>query len=485
VPSQESDLIALIGRLASSRVVCVGDLMLDAYVEGTVERVSPEAPVPVLAVRREGTMPGGAGNVAMNLAALGVGADVVGVVGDDPDGERLQGLLGSSGRLVASGHRRTTLKTRYLAAGQQLLRADRDDTAALSDGEIVAIADAAGQALDGAGALILSDYGKGVVCQPVIDAVLKAAGERGVPVVVDPKGTDFARYRGADVVTPNRAELSAASGQAVDDDDSAVKAARAIIDRCGIGAVLATRGEKGMTLVTPTAVHHLPAQAREVFDVVGAGDTVVAVFAAGLGAGAPLERAAELANIAAGLVVAKVGTAVTRPEELFTALQDSTLHSLEAKILPRASLIDRAEAWRRKGMRVGFTNGCFDILHPGHVSLLAQARAGGDRLIVGLNSDASVARLKGPDRPIQPQTSRAVVLASLSSVDAIVIFDEDTPLDLITTLRPDVLVKGADYSLDQVVGAAEMASWGGEVLLADIVDGHSTSATISRMNRRA
>lgn len=485
MPSQESDLIALIGRLASSRVVCVGDLMLDAYVEGTVERVSPEAPVPVLAVRREGTMPGGAGNVAMNLAALGVGADVVGVVGDDPDGERLQGLLGSSGRLVASGHRRTTLKTRYLAAGQQLLRADRDDTAALSDGEIVAIADAAGQALDGAGALILSDYGKGVVCQPVIDAVLKAAGERGVPVVVDPKGTDFARYRGADVVTPNRAELSAASGQAVDDDDSAVKAARAIIDRCGIGAVLATRGEKGMTLVTPTAVHHLPAQAREVFDVVGAGDTVVAVFAAGLGAGAPLERAAELANIAAGLVVAKVGTAVTRPEELFTALQDSTLHSLEAKILPRASLIDRAEAWRRKGMRVGFTNGCFDILHPGHVSLLAQARAGGDRLIVGLNSDASVARLKGPDRPIQPQTSRAVVLASLSSVDAIVIFDEDTPLDLITTLRPDVLVKGADYSLDQVVGAAEMASWGGEVLLADIVDGHSTSATISRMNRRA
>ncbi len=483
--SHESDLIALIGRLPSSRVVCVGDLMLDAYVEGTVERVSPEAPVPVLAVRREGTMPGGAGNVAMNLAALGVGADVVGVVGDDPDGKRLQALLGDSGRLVASDHRRTTLKTRYLAAGQQLLRADRDDTAALSGGEVAAITDTVRQALEGVGVLVLSDYGKGVVCQPVIDAVLKAAGACGVPVVVDPKGSDFARYRGADVVTPNRAELSAASGVAVDGDESAVAAARTVIDRCGIGAVLATRGEKGMTLVTASAVHHLAAQAREVFDVVGAGDTVVAVFAAGLGAGAPLERAAELANIAAGLVVAKVGTAVVRPEELFTALQDSTLHSLEAKILPRASVMDRAEAWRRKNMRVGFTNGCFDILHPGHVSLLAQARAGCDRLVVGLNSDASVARLKGPDRPVQPQTSRAIVLASLSSVDAIVIFDEDTPLDLITALRPDVLVKGADYSLDQVVGASEMAAWGGEVLLADIVDGHSTSQTISRINRRA
>ncbi len=483
--SHESDLIALIGRLASSRVVCVGDLMLDAYVEGAVERVSPEAPVPVLAVRREGTMPGGAGNVAMNLAALGVGVDVVGVVGDDPEGERLTQQLGAAGRPVVSGHRRTTLKTRYLAAGQQLLRADRDDTVALSDGEIAAVSEAIARALEGAGTLVLSDYGKGVVCQPVIDAALKAAGERGVPVIVDPKGTDFTRYRGADVVTPNRVELSTASGLPVDDDATAVAAARAIIERCGIGGVLATRGEKGMTLVTQDAVHHLPAQAREVFDVVGAGDTVVAVFAAGLGAGAPLERAAELANIAAGLVVAKVGTAVTRPEELFTALQDSTLHSLEAKILPRASVMERAEGWRRKGMRVGFTNGCFDILHPGHVSLLAQARAGCDRLVVGLNSDASVARLKGPDRPVQPQTSRAVVLASLSSVDAVVIFDEDTPLDLITALRPDVLVKGADYSLDQVVGAPEVSGWGGEILLADIVDGHSTSETISKINRRA
>ena len=483
--SHESDLIALIGGLAASRVVCVGDLMLDAYVEGAVERVSPEAPVPVLAVRREGTMPGGAGNVAMNLAALGVAADVVGVVGDDADGRTLKGLLGDSARLVASGDRRTTLKTRYVAAGQQLLRADRDDTIPLSEPEIQAVTDAAGAALDGAGALVLSDYGKGVVCQPVIDAMVQAARARGIPVVVDPKGTDFARYRGADVVTPNRAELGAAAGLKVDDDASAVEAARVIIDRCGVGAVLATRGDQGMTLVTATAVHHLAAQAREVFDVVGAGDTVVAVFAAGLGAGAPLERAAELANIAAGLVVAKVGTAVTRPEELFTALQDSTLHTLEAKILPRASVVERATAWRRKGMRVGFTNGCFDILHPGHVSLLAQARAGCDRLVVGLNSDASVGRLKGPDRPIQPQTSRAIVLASLSSVDAIVIFEEDTPLDLITALRPDVLVKGADYSLDQVVGAAEVAGWGGEVLLADIVDGHSTSATISRINRRA
>ncbi len=483
--SHESDLTALIGRLADARVVCVGDVMLDAFVEGAVDRVSPEAPVPVLAVQREGLMAGGAGNVAMNLAALDVAADVVGVVGDDPDGRTLTDLLGASARLVAGSHRRTTVKTRYVAAGQQLLRADRDDAATLTDDDVAAVVTAMRSALQGAGAVILSDYGKGVVCQPVIAAVLEAARAHGIPVVVDPKGADFARYRGADVVTPNRAELSAASGMAADDDASVIEAARAVIAACGIGSVLATRGEKGMTLVTEDAVHHLPAHAREVFDVVGAGDTVVAVFAAGLAVGAAHERAAELANIAAGLVVAKVGTAVTRPDELFAALQDSTLHALEAKILPRASMMERVEAWRRKGHRIGFTNGCFDILHAGHIALLAQARSACDRLVVGLNSDASVSRLKGPDRPVQPQTSRAVVLASLASADAIVIFEEDTPLELIKALRPDVLVKGADYSLDQVVGAAEVEGWGGQVLLADIVDGHSTTETISRITRRA
>ena len=290
--------------------------------------------------------------------------------------------------------------------------------------------------------------------------LIAAARAAGKPVVVDPKGTDYGRYRGATVLTPNRKELHEATGMSVDGDDAIVAACRHLIATCGIDAVLATRSQDGMTLVTAQGqVHHLPAEAREVFDVSGAGDTVVATLAAALASGGSLLDGARLANVAAGIVVGKVGTAVAYADEVVAALHHDDLLLGETKVLGGDGAADQVEVWRRKGEAVGFTNGCFDLLHPGHISLLTQARAACDRLVVGLNSDASVARLKGPSRPVQSEAARATVLASLSMVDMVVIFGEDTPLDLIRRLRPAVLVMGADYPVETVVGAADVAGW--------------------------
>ena len=318
----------------------------------------------------------------------------------------------------------------------------------------------------------------------VTAAVIKAAKAAGKPVIVDPKGTDYRRYRGADIVTPNRRELALASGLPVSDDTEIVAAARALIESCGLGAMVVTRSEDGLTVVTKDGrVRHLSAEAREVFDVSGAGDTVIATLAGAIGASIPLEEAAHLANLAAGVVVGKVGTAVVRRAELLAAYHHQEWAAGEAKVLPLEGAVDRVERWRCQGRRIGFTNGCFDLLHPGHVSLLQQARAACDRLVVGLNSDESVRRLKGDSRPVQTELARATVLASLASVDLVVIFGEDTPLTLIRALRPDVLVKGADYTVDRVVGAEFVQSYGGRVLLADLSAGHSTTATIARMGR--
>ncbi|MEC8370481.1 MAG: D-glycero-beta-D-manno-heptose 1-phosphate adenylyltransferase, partial [Pseudomonadota bacterium] len=309
------------------------------------------------------------------------------------------------------------------------------------------------------------------------------ARKKACPVVVDPKGTEYGRYRGADVITPNRQELAMATNMPVCDDDETVAACRHLIQSAGISAVLATRSERGMTLVSQDAVHHLPARARQVFDVSGAGDTVAATTAAALAADAALPDAARLANMAAGVVVGKVGTAVVYPKEIVAAEREGALMDADAKVLSVATAAERVTGWRRQGRRVGFTNGCFDLLHPGHISLIRQARRGCDQLVVGLNSDASVKRLKGDDRPVQNETSRAAVLASLADVDAVVIFEEDTPINLIRALKPDVLVKGADYMVDEVVGAEDVKSWGGEVVLAEILDGHSTTETIRRLGK--
>ncbi len=491
---ERADLAAALERLTGVPVLVLGDIMLDRFVYGGVERISPEAPIPVLRIARESAMLGGAGNVLRNLAALGVRPHGIAVVGEDAAGAEVEELARSCLEPVAgeiellrTAARRTTIKDRFIAAGQQLLRVDRDPEAGLDGDTQARVRAAALAAVAGASAVILSDYGKGLLDEALIAAVVAAAGERGCPVIVDPKGRDFARYRGATWVTPNRRELAEASGLATGDDDAVAAAARKVIADAGIGAVLATRSEQGMTLVSGqgraggTDVCHLKAEAREVYDVSGAGDTVVATFAAALGAGLDQVTAAQLANVAAAIVVGKLGTAVARPAEILHALLASDLLAAEAKVVDLDSLGEQVAQWRKAGLKIGFTNGCFDLLHPGHVSLLEQARAACDRLIVGLNSDASVRRLKGETRPVQGEAARAAVLASLASVSRVVLFGEDTPLALIEALKPDVLVKGADYSVEQVVGADIVQAYGGKVVLAELSPGHSTTATIARL----
>ncbi|MFN4281733.1 MAG: D-glycero-beta-D-manno-heptose-7-phosphate kinase [Alphaproteobacteria bacterium] len=482
-----SALAAILDRLTGARVVIVGDAMLDRFIYGEVERISPEAPIPVLRETRETAMAGGAGNVARNIAALGAVTDFVSLIGDDAAGQQLSAMLAAEAgvvpRLRVLPDHLTTVKTRYVAGHQQMLRADRERTSGVPQALQRRIVENAQNLLPDAGALVVSDYGKGVFAPDGAAGLIAFARQAGVPVVVDPKGADFTRYRGATVVTPNRKELQAASGMATGSDEEIVAAARKIVADCGIDYVLATRSADGMSLIGASEVHHLPAEAREVFDVSGAGDTVVAAIAAGLAAGVPLLDAARLANVAAGIVVAKVGTAVARRDEIADAIHAGDLLRGERKIAGLDGALDQVARWRRQGLRVGFTNGCFDLLHPGHVSLLEQARAACDRLIVGLNSDASVKRLKGPERPVQSEAARAVMLGSLAGVDLVVIFGEDTPLRLIKALKPDVLVKGADYALKDVVGGDLVQSYGGKVVLAELVPGQSTTATISRMAR--
>ena len=487
IENNASSLAAALERFAAARVVVVGDAMLDRFIYGEVERISPEAPIPVLRETRATAMAGGAGNVARNIGALGAATDFVSLIGDDDAGRELKAMLaaepGVTPALEILGGHLTTVKTRYIAGHQQMLRADRERIDGVPAALQQKIAAGAQSLIAKAGALVLSDYGKGALAPHGATDLIAFARKAGVPVVVDPKGTDFSRYRGATVVTPNRKELQAATGMATGSDDEIIAAARKIIAECGIDYVLATRSADGMSLVGASEAHHLAAEAREVFDVSGAGDTVVAAVAAGIAAGVPLLEAAKLANVAAGIVVAKVGTAVARRAEILDALHTGDLLRGERKLAELPAALDQVARWRRQGLKVGFTNGCFDLLHPGHVSLLEQSRGACDRLIVGLNSDASVQRLKGPSRPVQSEAARAVMLGSLASVDMVVIFGEDTPLRLIEMLKPDVLVKGADYALKDVVGGDLVQSYGGKVVLAELVPGQSTTATISRMAR--
>ncbi len=470
-------------RLARTSVMVIGDVMLDRYVYGTVDRISPEAPIPILTVEREVAMPGGAGNVVRNLTALGAAVAFVSVVGDDQAGSDLTGLIGGQPGvepwLLVEGARATTVKTRFVSQGQQLLRSDREETAPIGGKLAERMLRIANDTLAATSVAVLSDYRKGVLAGAVPAQLIAAAKLAGRRVVVDPKGPDYARYAGADVVTPNRKELAEATGMPVDGEAALVAAAQALRAEHGFGAVLVTRAEDGMTLVDADGAHHFPAEAAEVFDVSGAGDTVVATLAAGMAAGLDLKVAVRLANIAAGVVVGKVGTAVAREEDLLAMLtpQGGALR----KIVTREIAAEQVERWRRKGWRTGFTNGCFDLLHPGHVHLLEQARGQCDRLVVGLNSDASVRRLKGSTRPVQPEAARAAVLASLSAVDLVCIYDEDTPEHTLEMLRPELLVKGADYTLDRVVGADLVQGWGGRVWLAELLAGHSTTATVQKI----
>ena len=479
-------LLPLLDKLADHRVLCVGDVMLDKFVYGQVDRISPEAPIPVLHVQRETMTLGGAGNVVRNLVSLGGQVDIVGIIGADAGGEELSRLFGTlphvTSRLLADKDRPTTIKTRYVAEGQQLLRADHEikhpPSAALEDKILHQVREALADCV----LVILSDYAKGVLTDRVVNDIIAMSRAANKPVLVDPKGRDFGRYRGATLLTPNRRELTEATGKTVRTLEDAEAAARQLIAAHGVDGVLAKLGGDGVCLVLKDQPA-LPFRttAREVYDVSGAGDTVMAALALALAGGLSPADSAALANIAGSVVVGKIGTAVVTRAELAQEFRHDQTRSSDEKILSLAQSADRAERWRKQGLKVGFTNGVFDLLHPGHLALIRQARTQCDKLIVGMNSDASVKRLKGESRPVQNETARAAVLASLADVDGVVIFTEDTPLTLIQTIRPALLVKGADYTLDKVVGGDLVQSWGGHVVLAQLVDGQSTTATIARL----
>ncbi|WP_374274570.1 D-glycero-beta-D-manno-heptose 1-phosphate adenylyltransferase [Brevundimonas sp.] len=469
-------LQSLLDRINGVSVACVGDLMLDRYVYGEVSRISPEAPIPVLKAQREVAMPGAVGNVARNVAALGGRARLAGLIGDDAAARELKAALGREEGietfLQVAGHGVTTVKTRFVAAGQQLLRLDAETEA--SGGDVLVKT----QAFSDSSVILLSDYAKGAVSE----AVARAAVATGQPVIVDPKGHDFGRYGAVAVIKPNASELAAATGLPTGTDTEVEAALNALMERCEAQALIVTRAGKGMSLMRRGApVVHVPGRAREVFDVSGAGDTVLAALGLAIGAGADLEEAVAFAILASGVVVGKSGTAVVTPAELIDAEMTGHAAIAHAKVTPIDILYEEVEAWKRQGVRVGFTNGCFDILHRGHVAYLAQARGWCDRLIVALNTDESVRRLKGEGRPVNDLDSRAVVIGGLASVDRVTAFDDPTPLALIERLKPDVLIKGSDYTRDGVVGGDLVESWGGEVRLADFKDGFSTTRTIEKM----
>ena len=483
--SGDTELAQLVRRFGDARVLVLGDVMLDRYVSGSASRLSPEAPIPVLRPTARRATVGGAANVALNVATLGGQVALVGVIGDDAEGAELAQLLESSGivpHLVTAAGRPTTAKTRFMVGAHQLLRLDEETAAAIDELIAERVVQRFSYALGTANVVVLSDYAKGVLSDSVLRAVLAQCQSSDCMVIADPKRMDFASYRGATVLTPNEYEVRQATRIEADDDSEADRAGRRALDDTGCAAVLVTRSAKGLTLVRRDELPlHLPTRAREVADVSGAGDTLVAALAVALGAGAALPEAAMLANITAGIAVGKPGTATVSRNELLGVLHLEDLVATNRKIAARDEAVQRAAAWRAQGLRVGFANGCFDLIHPGHVRLLTEARSRCDRLIVGLNTDESVKRLKGPTRPLQNETARATVMASLAPVDMVVLFAEDTPLELIRVLRPAVLVKGADYSIDQVVGADLVQSWGGTVLLVELQPGHSTTGTIRRM----
>jgi D-beta-D-heptose 7-phosphate kinase/D-beta-D-heptose 1-phosphate adenosyltransferase len=475
---------------SGTTILCLGDIMLDRFAYCGIERISPEAPVPVLLLDRVQSMLGGAGNVARNIAALGGGAVLMGLLGDDAAGADVRAALAATPRLtdahVASPSRLTTCKTRYLAAHQQIVRVDEEHIHQLEPDEETRLLTAIGAALPKVDAVILSDYGKGVLGPKIVEFAMRQARSRGIPVFVDPKSDDFRQYRGATCITPNQAELARAARLPTGTEHEVAAAAKRVLKEAKAEAILVTRSDKGMVLVeTSGAVTVEPARAREVFDVSGAGDTVIAVLALAHASGRTLPEAMRLANAAAGIVVSKLGTATVELDELMLELARGDQVSRHGKLYGLGEAETLVRQWKGRGLAVGFTNGCFDILHPGHVALLAAARAQCDRLIVALNSDASTRRLKGPDRPLNALPDRAAVIAALESVDAVTSFEEDTPLDLIVRLRPDVLIKGADYTFETTVGAAEVTASGGRVALIDLIEGHSTTGTIGRLRRTA
>lgn len=468
-------------------VLVIGDLMLDRYLVGEVERISPEAPVPVVLIKQQNERIGGAGNVAANLAQLGVHTRIAGCVGKDSEATSLIAMMNEMG-ITTSGvlqteHRPTTAKTRILGGHQQMMRLDQESHETLTATELQQLQQLIEQQLaDKPALVILSDYAKGVLSNSLCGSVIKQCRQMNIPVLVDPKGQDYSKYKGATALTPNKRETAEACRVDPKNTTAILQAAAILRKSLDLEFFAVTRGEEGISLIDAHNMLHIPATAKQVFDVSGAGDTVIATLAAGLINGLNHHEAFQLANIAAGVVVGKVGTApITREDLLHELISQDTAEQAD-KVCDLFNLQARVERWKSVGLTVVFTNGCFDLLHAGHVTYLEAARKTGDRLVLGLNTDRSVSALKGPSRPVIHEQDRARVLAALAAVDAVILFDEDTPLQLINAIQPDVIVKGSDYSEDQVVGASEVKSWGGKVKLIPIVPGRSTSGIIEKLS---
>jgi len=488
-PELHSILNLLEGGFSQLKVLVVGDIMLDRYIHGEVERISPEAPVPVIRHAQRYERAGGAANVAMNLAGLGCQTFLSGFWGSDAEQAELAAILDRAGidtAGVVSSSLPTISKTRIVGRQQQLLRLDIESRDLPPAIEAERLMQRVTELVTKVHAVILSDYAKGALTASLCEAAIRAARAAGIPILVDPKTHDFSKYNGATSVCPNLGELSQATGVPAHQTTELLAAGRALLAEHDFKFLTVTMSEKGITVLRPevpglASVYHSPARAREVFDVSGAGDTVIATFTASLAAGLQIETAVELANLAAGVVVGKVGTVPIAGHELVAALTPSSGLSAGEKILDLERIRLRVAEWRASGETIVFTNGCFDILHVGHITLLEDCRRFGSKLVLGLNADASICRLKGPTRPIVGERERARVMAALAAVDAVVLFEEDTPLELIRALRPNVLVKGGDYTIETVVGHEDVIAAGGRVEIVPTVEGFSTTNIVKKL----
>jgi D-beta-D-heptose 7-phosphate kinase/D-beta-D-heptose 1-phosphate adenosyltransferase len=471
--------------IAKPHALVIGDVMLDRYLIGSVGRISPEAPVPIVLLSQQNERAGGAANVAANLALLGIQTHLIGCVGTDNEANTLVSLLQAIGidasGICASQHRPTIAKTRVLSGHQQMLRLDQESSAPFNRAETTQLWDAIqAQLALNPSIVILSDYAKGVLTEAICQQIIAQCQASNIKVLVDPKGRDYRKYQGATALTPNKKETAEACDTTSNDPDLIAKA-NTLKTSLALQFLAVTRGEEGITLLG-ASTHHLPAIAKQVFDVSGAGDTVIATLAAGMMHDLTPLESLQLANIAAAVVVGKVGTVPITQADLLEALTSQQSSEQAHKICDLAQLKAKVAIWKQQNQKIVFTNGCFDLLHAGHVTYLEAAKKRGDKLVLGLNTDRSVSALKGPSRPVVHENDRARVLAALESVDAVILFDEDTPLDLIHAIQPNVIAKGSDYTTDQVVGGKEVESWGGEIALIDLVAGRSTSNIINKMN---
>jgi D-beta-D-heptose 7-phosphate kinase/D-beta-D-heptose 1-phosphate adenosyltransferase len=469
---------------AGKHILVVGDVMLDKYIHGNVDRISPEAPVPIVHATRRSQQPGGAANVAMNVAGLGARATVIGFAGDDEDSSILAAMLKAGGvdaHLIAVPNTPTTSKLRILGGSQQMVRLDIETTAPRPSSAYAALLEKVNSLIPGIDGIVLSDYAKGTLTPEICQNIIGAARQRGLPILVDPKGRDFNRYRGATTISPNLKELALVTGDSTASLDVILDRGQSLAAELGLDYLTVTLGEKGIAVLHSHNRFHAPAIAQQVFDVSGAGDTVISSLAVATACGIGIEDAARLANIAAGIVVGKLGTVAIARHELAAALTESPSTETPEKILDLDRLLVRAAEWRASGHTIVFTNGCFDILHVGHIALLEDCRRFGGKVVVGINSDNSVSRLKGSGRPIVGERERARILAALAATDAVVAFDAPTPIDLIVALRPDVVVKGGDYTEESVVGAPEVRSWGGRVVIVPTVEGFSTTNIVRKL----